>query len=105
MLGDKGRAMTLHKRTAGTYDPDTGTATPTEVDHACQGAEFDYPALVIDGTRIQVGDKKVILVMQDNSIEPDVGDEITGSARRNVVAAKAISPAGIVVAWQLQVRR
>ena len=61
MLGGKGRAMTLHKRTPGAYDPATAAAAVTEVEHSCTGAEFDFPALLIDGTMIQRGDKKVLL--------------------------------------------
>jgi len=106
LLGDKGRAMTLHKRTPGTYDPATGSAAVAEVDHACTGAEFDFPALLIDGTSIQYGDKKVLLAAQGLDAEPDVGDDITsGSTRRQVIAVKAVAPSGTVVVWQLQVRR
>jgi hypothetical protein len=106
MLGDKGRAMTLHKQTPGTYNPATGSAPITEADHACIGAEFDFPALLIDGTSIQYGDKKVLIAAQGLDVEPDVGDFITsGSTRRKVIASKAVAPAGTVVIWQLQVRR
>lgn len=106
MIGDKGRAMTLHQQTPGTYDPATGAAAVTEVDYDCFGAEFDYPALLIDGTSIQAGDKRVLLAADGLSVEPDVGDDITsGSTRRRIIAVKAIAPAGTVVIWQLQVRR
>lgn len=106
LLGDKGRAMTLHKATPGAYDTSAGAAPVTTTDYACTGAEFDYPALLIDGTSIQAGDKKVLLSAQGLSVEPDVGDDITsGSTRRRIIAAKAVAPAGAVVVWQLQVRR
>jgi hypothetical protein len=106
MLGDKGRTMTLHKVTPGTYDPSTGSAPITTTDYTCTGAEFDYPALLIDGTSIQYGDKKVLLSAQGLSAEPDVGDDITaGSTKRRIIASKAVAPSGTVVVWQLQVRR
>lgn len=106
LLRDKGRAMTLHKRTPGTYDPTTGSAAVTEADHACTGAEFDFAALLIDGTSIQRGDKKVVLSAQGLSVEPDDGDHITsGSTRRQIVAVKPIAPDGTPVAYILQVRR
>lgn len=105
-LGDKGRAMTLHQATAGTYDPTTGSAPVTETDYACTGAEFPYPAVLIDGTSIQAGDRKVLLAAQGLEATPDVGDSLTaGATRYRVIAAKSIAPNGTVILWQLQVRR
>jgi hypothetical protein len=106
MLGDKGRAMTLHKRTSGTYDPTTGTAAIVEVDHACLGAEFDYQALLINGTTIQYGDKRVLVAAQGLDATPDLSDDITsGTTRRHIVGVRSIGPGGVIVVWELQVRR
>jgi hypothetical protein len=106
LLQDKGMAMTLHKRTPAAYDPATASTMVDEVDHACTGAQFDFPALLIDGTMIQRGDKKVVLSAQGLTVVPDVGDAMTaGTTRRNVISVKAIAPADIVVAYVLQVRK
>lgn len=106
LLSDKGMAMTLHKRTPGAYDAATGATTVTEADYPCTGAHFDFPALLIDGTMIQRGDKKVILSAQGLTVTPDVGDALTaGTTRRSVVSVKAIAPADFVVAYVLQVRK
>ena len=106
MLGDKGRAMVLRKRTAGAYDPATGVAAITTEDHNVIGAEFDFPALLIDGTTIQRGDKKIILAADGMTVEPDVDDVVlVATVPRNVVSVKAINPAGTVVVYILQVRK
>lgn len=105
MLGDKGQQMTLRKRTPGTYTPGTAV-TQTDADHTVTGAVFAYPAVVIDGTRIQVGDKKVILAAEGMTVEPDTGDTLLiGSTWNNIVAVKPVDPAGTAVVFILQVRR
>ena len=106
LLGGKGRAMTLRKRTPGAYDPATGAAGVTAADTACVGAQFPFPALLIDGTRIQVGDQKVLLSASGLAVEPDTGDQLLiGGAVHSIVTVQPIGPDGTVVVWKLQVRR
>lgn len=106
MLGDRGQRMTLRKQTPGAYDPATGVATVASADHAVTGAVFDFPALLIDGTRIQVGDRKVLLAAQGLAVEPDVGDLLlVGSTLLHVIAVKPLAPAGTPVIYTLQARR
>ncbi len=104
LLAEKGRAMTLHKRTPGAYNPATGAAAVTETDYACTGAEFDFPAQAIDETMILRGDKRVIL--SGLTVEPDAGDMLTsGTTKRHIVGVKAVAPAGVVVVYIVQVRK
>lgn len=107
MLAGKGRAMVLRKRTPpGAYNPATGAATVTAVDHPAIGAVFDFPALLIDGTRIQAGDKKVLLAADTLGAEPTTSDQLViGGNVHNIVSVQAIGPDGTVVVWKVQVRR
>ena len=105
LLQGKGQAMTLTKRTPGAYSDTTATATVTTATHACTAAEFDYPRIFIDGTMIQQGDRKVVMSAEGLTVSPEPDDTVTsGSTTKTVISAKPIAPAGIVVAWILQVR-
>lgn len=106
LLADKGRQMTLRKRTPGTYNPSTASAALTTADTAVTGGVFDYAALLIDGTSIQRGDKKVVLAAQGLAVEPDTGDLLLiGGVEFNVISVQPVAPAGVVVIYILQVRR
>lgn len=106
MLGDRGQVMTLRKRTPGAYSPSAGSATVTATDYSATGAAFDFAALLIDGTNIQRGDKKVLLSAEGLTVEPDAGDMLViAGTVYNVVAVQPVAPAGTVVVHKLQVRR
>lgn len=107
LLIDKGQPCTLGAVTAGTYDPATGTSTPTTTNYAVTAAVFDYPAAVIDGSRIVRGDKKVLMSAYGLTATPKPDDTFTDAASvvYTVVEAKATAPGGTVVLWTLQVRR
>lgn len=104
LLAQFGQPMTLRKRTPGAYDPATGAAAVTEVDSTTQGAAFDFPAGMVNGTSILRGDKQVILTGGGSA--PDAGDLllIVGVAH-GIVNVKATAPAGLVVIYELQVRK
>lgn len=105
LLGDKGQQMTLKQRASGTYTPGSDV-TVTETDHTVTGAVFPYAAVVIDGTRIKVGDKKVLLSAEGMTVEPDQDDRLLiGSVWHQIIAVKPVNPGGTVVVYELQVRR
>lgn len=106
LLTERGRSMVLRRRVSGAYDPATGSAPVTVSDSACAGATFPFPALLIDGTRIQVGDLKVLLAVQGLTFEPAIGDELLiGGAAHQIKSVQPIGPDGTVVIYRLQVRR
>lgn len=106
LLQDKGMTMTLNQRTPGTYSATTGTTTVTETTYTVTGAQFHFPANMIDGSMIQRGDRRVIVAARGMTVEPDAGDVLTiAGTRTNVVAVKAINPGGTTIAYVLQVRR
>ena len=105
VIADKGRALTLHKRTPAAYAPSSGTASVTETDYSCTGAVLNFPATLIDGTLIQRGDRKIILSARGLTVEPDDGDTMTiGTKKVNIIAVKPVAPDGTVVIYILQVR-
>jgi hypothetical protein len=89
------------------YDPETGstaagtTATPTTV------AVFDFDQKYVDGTLVKQGDKQAFCAPGQ---KVEQGDKLnykddTGSMRvAEVVAAKAVAPAGVPVLYMAQLR-
>lgn len=85
------------------YDRSPGAAT----DHACRFAVVDYMATEIDGTRVLATDKKVYLAKGSLTIEPKASDVLVeaDSSVYKIVSVAPLSPAGVVVVYELQVRR
>ena len=102
LLQNFGAAATLTRVTPGTYDPDTGTSTPTETDLSTTAAVFDMDQKYVDGTLVLQGDK---IAYCAPAVEPEQGDRFTwqGTAY-TIVAVKPISPAGTAVLFEAQIR-
>lgn len=97
-----GAAATIKRVTAGTYDPATGTTTPSTASLATTAAVFAYDQKYIDGTLILQGDQRAYLAPGQ---EPKQGDKLTWQSRDyQVVAVKPVSPAGIPVLFEAQLR-
>lgn len=98
-----GASATLKRQTAGEYDPVTGTtpdATTTEL--ATTAAVFAYDQKYIDGTLILQGDQRAYIVPAN---EPKQGDLLAWQGRDwSIVAVKPISPAGVPVVYEAQLR-
>lgn len=106
LLAEFGAAATLTRTTAGQYDPETGTSTPeSTVTQAITAVCIDYEAKFIDGTLIIRGDKQVFMSAKGVT-PPAAGDKFTWpAAEYSVIAATPLAPAGIVLLYELQVRR
>lgn len=103
LLTDKGQSMTLTTRTAGSYDPATGTAAITTAVETVYGAVLDYSAKDIDGTLIKRGDKRVILEASD--AVPTTTDTLTiGGVVHAIIEAVPVNPGGVVVIYKVQAR-
>lgn len=97
-----GAACTLKRQTPGAYNPATGTATSTYTDYATTAAVFDYAQRYIDGTLIKQGDKQAYCAP---GVEPVQGDRFTwNGATYTIVAVKPVSPAGVPVLFEAQLR-
>lgn len=97
-----GAAATLKRETAGTYDPATGTTPVTETSLSTTAAVFAYDAKYIDGTLILQGDQRAYLAP---GVTPKQGDKLTWQgADYTLIAVKPISPAGVPVLFEAQIR-
>ena len=83
------------------YDP-----TFAKQSRDCTIAVLDYENREIDGTRIQAGDKKVLVSAVGLSPEPSTVDRIDiGDEEHAIISVKPLSPAGTPVFYEVQARR
>lgn len=104
LLTEFGQDVTRKSYTAGTYDPATGTTTPTTANTTRKGAMFDFGAgqTLERGTLIQAGDKR-LLVDATATISPQ-DHFIVGGEEYVIVSLGEVNPAGTVVLYDLHVR-
>lgn len=104
LIGQFGLPINLKRTVGDGVDPVTGAETAgVETVYTPNGIFKEYDEKLIDGTRIQSGDRMLIL---DNTIEPIASDEIEidGNYWNVVSPIKAKSPAGIPLVYIAQVR-
>lgn len=100
MIAKFGQAGTLRKITKGSgHNP-----TQTTADHACRLLVLGYSNEEIDGTRIQTGDKRVLV--SHMAVAPTLSDRLViGGESHAIIGIEPLSPAGIVVMWEVQARK
>ena len=82
------------------YDP-----VQTSEDFACMLVELDHTQAHIGDTLIQRGDRMVYLSTAGLSVGPTLADRLViGGVEHAIVDIAPLSPGGITVLWQLQVR-
>lgn len=110
LLAEFGQAVTIRHRTAGAYDPATGSVTVTTTDETGRAALFDFGlhqsgTSFTAGALIQAGDKQMLL-SPVGITAPKPGDHaIAAGVTWNVSAVKETAPAGTVVIYELLLRR
>lgn len=83
------------------YDP-----VQTTTDHACKLVDLDVDEQTIDGTLIMRDDRLVYLSTAGLSIAPELSDKVViGGVEHAIMNIKPLSPAGVVVFWELQARK
>jgi len=83
------------------YDP-----VQTSEDFMCSLVDLDHSQAHIGDTLIQRGDRMVYLSTEGLSIAPTLSDKVLiGGVEHAIVDIQPLSPGGMVVFWQLQVRR
>ena len=104
LLTKYGQDVTLRSYTPGTYNPATGTATPTQTDTTRKGAIFDFGAgqTLERGTLIQGGDKR-LLVDPTASINPQ-DHFIVGGVEYVIVSIGELNPAGTRILYDIHLR-
>ena len=97
-----GAACTIKHPTGTAYDPDTGTMTPTYANTPSTAAVFDFAQKYIDGTLILQGDKQAYCAPGVAVVQ---GDAVTWMGiDYTVIAVKPVSPAGVTVLFEAQLR-
>lgn len=97
-------ATASHVSTSSVYDPSTGGTVDTQVTQTLRAVVFDYPAQMIDGTLIRVGDKQAY-VSAVGVAAPKAGDAVTwGTVAHAVISCKPLAPALVNVLFELQLR-
>lgn len=105
-----GRTLNFTREIEGAADHSTGTrAESTYKYFSANGLVLEYSAKDaglshIEGTVIRKDDKKILL--EANGYTPDIGDTVLiQSIEFEVVGVKPLSPAGVDVVYNVQVRR
>lgn len=108
-LGSKLLPVTLTVVTPGTRntaDLTAGTG-PTTVDYACRGLIEDYKAGAVDGTQIQFGDRKVLILgktINAGNTAPKPGDRVTIEGRTYTIVPKGVGRDPAAATYSCQVR-
>lgn len=71
-----GKAVTIKEYTGNTYDPATGTNTPSYTDHNANAVVRSYAERLIDGSSVQVGDVEVSVPAKELTFTPDTQDNV-----------------------------
>jgi len=103
LLTDFGTAITLQRTTGEVEDPVAGTVTGgAAANVTTTGVVLNYKRGLIDGDRIQQGDRQLIL---SNEQVPTLTDKpLVDGESMTIVDIEEIKPAGTVVAYKVQVR-
>jgi hypothetical protein len=89
-----------------TSDNDPFNPSQTTTDHDCAFAVLDYSKSVVDGTVIQQNDQMVYLSTKGLTIAPETTDRlVVGGTALTIVSVKPLSPAGMTIFYELQVRK
>jgi len=105
LLREFGQDVTLRNYSLGTYDPATGSATPTYADLTKKGVLLDFGAGQTLGTGglIQQGDKRLLLEVGS---APSLEDHIVvGTTEYVIKGVGEVNPAGTPVLYDLHLRK
>jgi len=110
-LEEYGQIVTLTHVVPGVYDPATGLMTNTATTQKGTGVVIDWDARQVDGSLIQIGDKKLLLSPLNTAgavlTAPVLGDTVTDAASvvyTLVAPLSTLSPAGTAVIYDCNMR-
>lgn len=110
LIREHGINVTLRKRTAGSYNNDTGTVTQSTTDYTVRGYFYNYTLSAINGVSILSDDRGVVLdyTLSDGTTPtpaPDATDQIIGfGSTLDIVNVSEIKSGNATMCYQLQVR-
>jgi hypothetical protein len=106
LVGTYGKAITLREFTGSTYDPSTGTNTPSYTDHAATGVITSFAERLVDGSSIKTGDLSVTVPAKDLTFDPSAEDKVRVNGQDWSIVNPSRTYSGEQVAtYQLQIRR
>jgi hypothetical protein len=104
VIQKSGQAVTVTHIVTGAYNPATGTVSSTSTVQSGFAVELAYSHSEIDGTLILRGDKKLLLSISGMTAV-SVDDTCTvGGVVYLIKNVKPLSPGGIVLLYELQLR-
>lgn len=111
LIEAKGQSVTITPRNAGTYNPSTGSVTPTGTSIAAKGVVLPLSRGIMhrEGSNILVGDQQLLLSALDASgaaiteIRPDWHAGFGGTTYL-IVEATPLAPDGTVILWDCVIR-
>lgn len=112
LIETKGQTVTLTRRTAGAYNPATGSAAVTETTQTGKGVILPFgPGLRRQGgTSITADDRQCLLSALNSAgaalTEPKVGDKLTDASGQvwSVIEVSPLAPAGLKIMFDLTIR-
>lgn len=105
-LGRAGMAASYVSVTNGVYNPSTGSVTATEATTQVSVVRLSYSEYEMNNTQIKQGDIKVLMDATSLSEDPKTEDKIVmNSETWNIIDIKPLDPAGIVVMYELRLRK
>ena len=106
LITEFGQTVTLKVSAGAAYDPETGSSVVTYTDQSGHGCVVDFDKKLIDGTKVRIGDKLVLLSPLGVS-EPKDGDQLViGVDTWQLVPPVTVTaPAGVAVLYEVQVRK
>lgn len=101
-LGNLVFDLTLHKQAAGTRTALTGGTNPVDTDHSGKGFVSDYRDTQVDGTIVQRGDRKTIILGASlpTGVVPVAGDRVTIEGVERTIINVERDPAGATYVLQ-----
>lgn len=106
LITEFGQSVTLKVSAGAAYDPETGSSAVTYTDQVGHGCVIDFDKKLIDGTKVRIGDKLVLLSPIGVS-EPKDGDQLVIGAEtwQLVPPVTVTAPSGVAVLYEVQVRK
>jgi hypothetical protein len=97
-----GAACAIKRRGPEVYDPATGATAPSYTSLPTTATVFAMPQKYIDGTLILQGDQQAFCAP---AVEPKQGDAFDWQGKTYaVISVKPVSPAGVPVLFEAQLR-
>jgi hypothetical protein len=104
---EAGQSGYLRRTTAGTGTDPWNTGAGTVTDYPVRFVLVDYAERDRDGTLVQVNDQQAIIAVGSLAIEATEADKLVDATGNvfEVITMRPLSPGGVVLLYQAQIRR